>query len=104
MQGFQKFSRFNELLMQQRRFITPGLTLDLAQDAGLNIRQLKKDMASKKVTNEIRSNVVSSRKLGVHQIPVMFIAKSSKPAKSIRILGDASLYRIQNAVNSVRKT
>lgn len=47
-QGAKKFTQFNGLLMSQRRFITPGLTLDLAQDAGLNIRQLKRDMASKK--------------------------------------------------------
>lgn len=101
-QGRAKFNRFNEQLMAQRRFITPGLTLSLARNAGINIKQLKKDMASKKVTAEIRSNVKVSRQRGVHQIPVMFIAKSKTPGQYKRILGDASYSAIQNAVNSVR--
>lgn len=101
-QGSNKFTRFNQLLMAQRRFITTGLVQDLAIDAGLNFKQLKSDMASKKVTNEIKANVAASRKRGVTQVPVMFVARSKSLSKARRILGDASFYSVQDAVKSVR--
>lgn len=101
-QGMDKFNTFNAMLMSQSKYLSPARVLSLAEDAGLDIALLKRQMKSKKVNQELRANLKASHAAGVRQIPTILVAKSNHPKDAKRFVGAVSFYRLQSAVNQLR--
>jgi protein-disulfide isomerase len=100
-----KYSSFNHSLMTTRYTLTESTINDIAKNNGVNISQLKKDMSSNTITNQINTNFKLGRELGLNGTPVFFIGKTN--ANSVDelhfITGEASQTKLQNIIDNVNK-
>lgn len=96
-----KYSQLHHLLMQQRQNISFEQLLSLAEMAGINVSQLKRDMQSKSIVAELNANISASRNRGVDIIPATFVYREGKKSSQIRIVGDKSLDELQQTISSL---
>lgn len=79
--------------------------LKAAKQAGLNITQLKQDMNSKAIAQEIKNNLSLSQKIGINGTPTLIIAKNVpdlKEQKIYVIAGEQSESQIQDILRKIR--
>jgi protein-disulfide isomerase len=86
--------------------LTENTIYDLAKEAGLNVDQLKIDMKSKAVDQQIKNNYQLAKDLEIMFTPVLFIAKSNvttntKPEEIIFIPGQVSAAQLTSALKKI---
>lgn len=96
-----KYSALHHLLMQQREYISDERLLSLAEMAGINVAQLKRDMRSKSIAAELNANISASRHRGVEIIPATFVYRVNNHASEIRIVGDKSYSELQQSLSNL---
>ena len=74
MQG--KYYEFSHALLTSNKPLTQDVIFDLAKSTGLNVDQLKKDMASSAVDDELKATTKLAQDLKLFGTPAFFIAKS----------------------------
>lgn len=104
MQG--KYAAFHDALMATPNPLTTEKVMAAAQQAGLNVDQLKKDMDSDAVKEELANNLKLAQKLGIMGTPAFVIGSTanaaSKDSKSFFIPGVAGSDIVLELVAQVR--
>jgi protein-disulfide isomerase len=78
-----KYSEFHKALMTSKTEpLTEEVIFELAKSSGLNVDQLKTDMKSSAVDQQIKDNMALAKDLKLMWTPVFFIAPSNVTAKS----------------------
>lgn len=90
-----KFEKFHTMLMGFNGQLSEAMIMDIAQRAGLDAAQLKKDMNSKEIDNMIAENRKLGADLGVSGTPMFIIGDSVHP-------GALKLEAMQKAVADAR--
>lgn len=76
-----KYLEFHDALMAIQKPLSQSLILTTATQVGLNKDQLKKDMNSAMVDQELKSNMQLARKLGITGTPSFVLVKTTKPGE-----------------------
>lgn len=101
-----KYAQFNKKLMETENPLTEEKVLNVAQAMGLNIEQLKKDMESKSIKNELEENLKLGQKLGIMGTPAFVVGStkdaSNPKAKSFFIPGATNEATLENLITEVR--
>lgn len=71
-----KYLEFNHALLASR-YISESSIMSIARELGLNTDQLKKDMYSSSVSNQIAANVRLAHSFDVYSTPAFFIGQSN---------------------------
>lgn len=74
MQG--KYYQFSHALLTANKPLTQEVVYQIAQQVGLNLDKLKKDMNDPTVTNQIKNNVKLAQDLKLFGTPAFFIGKT----------------------------
>lgn len=104
-----KYQAMHAALMKAKPPFTEKQILDLAKSAGLNIAQLKADMNSPTVQQEIKNNLKLANALGLPGTPGFVIAPTPQDdfppnVNKIFVLpGGTELSTFQNMINEARK-
>lgn len=95
-----KYHKLNQAMLNSRS-LSENTILSLATQANLNVTQLKQDMHSKEVTNQLRNNYALGRTLRVTGTPAMFIAKTNATnnGEVTYILGEMTPSELQTAID-----
>lgn len=72
-----KYSEFSHLLLTSKAPLTEAGIYKTAQDAGLNVDQLKKDMNDKSIQDQLKANVKLAQDLKLFGTPAFFIGKTA---------------------------
>jgi len=107
-QGVDKYYKFHNALMAAPNPLTPKKIMNIAKSSGLNIDELKKDMKSSKVRDEIEANFKLAQALGIMGTP-SFVLGNQKAingkagaSNSIFIPGATSEQKLQQAIKKLR--
>lgn len=97
-----KYVEFSQALLHAR-YLSESSIMDLAESMGLNAEQLRKDMYSSSVSNQIASNVRLAHSLNVYSTPAFFIGKTNtKNMNSVSVLyGGMSKGEFQSEIKNV---
>ena len=100
-----KYYEFNHALLTANQPLTEQSILEIAKSTGLNIKQLKKDMDSKAVENQLKANFNLALNLKLTGTPAFFISKTdAKDSSNINfILGEMSQSELQSAIDNASK-
>jgi protein-disulfide isomerase len=78
-----KYSEFHKALMTSKvEPLTQEVVFELAKNAGLNVDQLKTDMKSSAIDQQVKANMALAKDLRLMWTPVFFIAPSNVSASS----------------------
>lgn len=92
-----KYVAFHNALMESKSRPGPGVIMDIAQDVGLDMDKLKKDMESEKIKNALKINRELGGELGIRGTPSFVIDGKLYP-------GAMSLDQLREAVAAARKS
>ncbi len=76
--------------------------LELASSVGVNTTQLKKDMESKAISQQIQSNISLAQQLQIQGTPAFFIVKTDLNSPIDFIMGAADQSSIQDSINKMK--
>ena len=76
-----KYNEFSHALLNSGKPLTEVLILETAKNTGLNLEQLKKDMDSNAIKQQINANVDLAKKLKLFGTPAIFVGKTSSTGK-----------------------
>lgn len=96
------------LMSSKTEPLTETTIYDLAKKAGLNVDQLKIDMKSKPVDQQIKTNYQLAKDLEIMFTPVLFIAKSNvttstKPEAIVFIPGQVSSAQLSDVLKKINE-
>lgn len=74
MQG--KYFVFSHALLLNKEPLSQAKILEIAKNVGLNVEQMKQDMTSKKVDDQLKANVKLAQDLKLFGTPAFFIGKT----------------------------
>lgn len=102
MQG--KYFQFNHDLLTTSQFLTEETIMNIAKQAGLNTVQLKKDMDSTKVSDQIRNTYALAKALNIMATPAFYIGPTSANDMTQLnfTLGEMSQSELQQAIDRVK--
>lgn len=102
MQG--KYFNFSHDLLSTSQFLTEQTIMDIAKNAGLNIQQLKSDMNSSRVTDQIRNTYAIAKALGIEATPAFYIGPTNaQDMKQLNFtLGEMSQTELQQAIDKAK--
>lgn len=96
MQG--KYYEFSHALLTTQGNLTQDTIMKVAKDAGLNVEQLKKDMNSDTVKNQLQANIKLGQDLKLFGTPALFVGPTS--GSNINYFpGAASVEQLQGLIN-----
>jgi protein-disulfide isomerase len=100
------FELHTALMNSKTEPLTENIIYDLAKSIGLNVSQLKTDMKSKSVDEQIETNVQLAKGLQIMFTPVFFIAKTSvtpdvKPEAIAFIPGQTTAAQLTDIVKKI---
>jgi protein-disulfide isomerase len=104
-----KYSQFHHALMDYKAKngrLTLDEVLEVAKSMGLDTAQLKKDMDSSEVNNQIKANYDLAQKLGIMGTPAFIVISKNVEqgnAKPVFISGETSEESLQKAIDELGK-
>lgn len=102
-----KYDAFHDALMATDNPLTEKKVMQAAKKVGLNIDQMKKDMASNAVKEELNGNMKLGQQLGIMGTPAFIVGDTNKAgnknSKSFFVPGVSSKEAIKGLVIQVRK-
>lgn len=103
MQG--KYVEFNHALLSSHGYLTEDGVFQIAQDVGINVAKLKKDMHSEAVTAQLNATNALAGQLNVMSTPTFFIGPTNaKDKEHINYIpGGLSQTDMQSIINSIGK-
>ena len=72
-----KYVEFNRALLENKQPISETVIFDIAKQTGVNVEQLKKDMNSKAIDDQIKANIKLAQDLKLFGTPAYFIGKTN---------------------------
>jgi protein-disulfide isomerase len=100
-----KYKEFHDALMGASNPLTKDKVLDAAKSVGLNVKQLKTDIGSVKVSEELDNNLRLAQKLGIAGTPAYVVAASnytSDKNKAFFVPGSTSSDTLNGMIVEVR--
>ena len=102
-----KYPAFHSALMTADKKLDKAEILALAKKAGLNVKQLQKDMASPEIAAEIKANMALARAMNISGTPAFIITPTVTPAgkadaASVMIPGSTNLQNLQQTISQVQ--
>jgi protein-disulfide isomerase len=97
-----KYEQFHNALMQAPDPLTNDVVMQVAQSAGLNVDQLKKDMNSDAIKQELKDNVQLAQKLQLMGTPAFVITNTKNIDQSVLIPGTTSQDVLQSIISQAR--
>lgn len=99
-----KYYEFSHGLLIANKPITQELIYQVAQDNGLNVDQLKKDMDDKTIADQLKNNMKLAQDLKLFGTPAFFIGKTdSKDSKAINYVpGQMDQTQLQTAIDKAK--
>lgn len=96
-----KFVAFHDALMNASEGLTEDRVMQIAASVGLNISQLKSDMNSGAIQQEISDNFTLAQSMGIIGTPAFFVAKTSKPnaTNASFVMGSVDSSVLQGFIN-----
>lgn len=96
-----KYHQFSRALLYSRHHLSPSAVYEVAEKAGLNVDQLKKDMDSKAIRDQLEKNLTLAEQLNVTGTPAFFIGKTSAQTNNNVdfIYGSMSQRELQREIN-----
>jgi protein-disulfide isomerase len=103
-----KYKAMQDALLSQEKPLTDAIVLDAAKSIGLNIDQLKKDMDSQAIKDELAANRQLAEKIHLMGTPAFIIASTPKgqfdtKTKPSFVPGGASETSLQEMINQQTK-
>jgi protein-disulfide isomerase len=100
-----KYLAFHHALLAADQPLTRDAVLTIAKKVGLNVNQLKKDMQSASVTNQINKNHQLAERLNVSGTPAFFIGNTqAQNMDQLKfVLGEMSQSDLQQAIDNANK-
>jgi protein-disulfide isomerase len=100
-----KYRELYHALMSTRYTLTESQVLEIAKNTGLNIKQLKKDMDSQSIINQIETNLSLARELNLNGTPAFILSKSNATQMDQLnvLLGEMSQSELQNLIQSINR-
>lgn len=103
-----KYNEFQDALLKLEKPLNETLVLDTAKSVGLNVDQLKKDMTSKAIQDELAANRTLAEKIRLMGTPAFVIASTPMGQFDVKstpsfIPGGASEATMQEMINKVQK-
>lgn len=101
-----KYRRFSHDLLVTNRRLTPNNIYDIAENAGLDVEKLKKDMDSPAIKGQLRNTFRLAHSLGISGTPVFYIGKTneSNPDNIYQVIGAMSQRELQSAINNAARS
>jgi protein-disulfide isomerase len=75
-----KFAALNDAMLANSGPLTNQVVLDLAKNAGLNVKQLEKDMQDPKLDAELKANIQLAQTLQLMGTPAFIVASTTETA------------------------
>lgn len=97
-----KYTQFHNALMQAPDPLTNDVVMQVAQTTGLNIDQLKKDMNSPAIKQELKDNLQLAQKLQLMGTPAFIITNTKNINQSVLIPGTTSADVLQSIITQAR--
>lgn len=72
-----KYVDFSHALLTSNKPLTQEIVFSIAKDQGINVDQLKKDMADASITAQLKSNMTLAQNLKLFGTPALFIGKTN---------------------------
>lgn len=98
-----KYYEFSHALLNSSQPMTQDSIFETAKKVGLNIDQLKKDMVSPSVTDQIKSNMKLAQDLKLFGTPAFFIGKTDGKNNIAYIPGQMNQAQMQSEIDKVNK-
>ncbi|HET9843736.1 MAG TPA: DsbA family protein [Gammaproteobacteria bacterium] len=98
-----KYMDFHNRLMQEES-ITEQKIYEIAKELKMNLEQLKKDMESKEIMAELRSNIQLARDLGLRGTPALIVAPypTKVQMKSMHVPGAITAEQLNEVVTRIK--
>lgn len=98
-----KFAPFNRALLHSNDYLSEALTYQLAKEQGLNVSQLKKDMANTEMTTALEHNAELVNDFGVTGTPAFIIGRTdAKSSNELSLfLGEMSARQLQHEIDKL---
>ncbi len=99
-----KYLDFHEALMESEAKLDEAKIFELAAKVGIDVAQLKADMASPEVMSSIQDNMQLAQQIGIRGIPAMIVAPNAHDATKppVFIPGSTSEGKLQEAIDNAR--
>lgn len=99
-----KYIQFNHALLQSSASLNKDTIIQIAKDKGLNVDQLKKDMDSDAIKNQLKSNIKLAQDLKLFGTPAIFIGKTDANGKDKinYVPGQADQAKLQAIVDETK--
>ncbi len=99
-----KYFTFSHALLTAPQPLTENAILEIAQQSGLNIEKLKKEMDNNQVQEQLKNNIKLAESLQLTGTPAFFIGKTqTKNSKNVTfVLGAMSQSELQDAINKAK--
>ncbi|MBN9286839.1 MAG: DsbA family protein [Gammaproteobacteria bacterium] len=101
-----KYLPFHRKLMAMDQELTQENIMAAAKEVGLDVDQLKKDMASPEVANEIKANYKIAQAIGIRGTPVFIVAPHpmNKNKESEFVSGETNQDALQSLIDKAKAT
>lgn len=99
-----KYTEFSHALLKSSASLTTDSVMKIAQAAGLNVEQLKKDMEDNSVKNQLKANIKLAQDLKLFGTPAIFIGKTDANGKDMikYIPGQVDQAQLQSIVDTTK--
>lgn len=99
-----RYYPFNHALLNSQQRLSEETIFNIAKQVGLNTVQLKKDMNSAAVTNQIKNTIRLADDLGLNGTPAFFIGKTNATnSRDVEyVMGEMSRSELQQAIDRLK--
>jgi protein-disulfide isomerase len=99
-----KYTAFSHALLNGSRTLTTASVMQIAQAAGLNVEQLKKDMEDSTIKNQLKANIKLAQDLKLMGTPAIFVGKTDANGKdAIKFIpGQVDQAQLQSIVDATK--
>jgi len=97
-----KYYELHHAMLTTKQPLTEEAIYEFAAKAGINVDQLKKDMKSKEIEDQLKENMKLAQDLKLFGTPAFFIGKSDGKGHIEYVPGQMNQEQLQNAINQAK--
>jgi protein-disulfide isomerase len=98
-----KYYQFSHALLQSNKPLTKDLIYQIAQKAGVNVEQMKKDVDDASINAQLKNNIKLAQDLKLFGTPAFFIGKTDTKDEISYVPGHMDQNQMQIAIDKAKK-
>ena len=94
-----KYNEFSHAVLQAKQPLTEDMVLKIAEEQGLDVAQLKKDMDDKSINDLLNANLQLAKDLKLFGTPALFIGRTDKTGNIEYVPGKTDQKQLQALID-----